>query len=426
MSAVAQAAAQGGVHHAEAILYFTLLQLSLVVLAGRVGSTLAVRFGQSAAVGEIVIGILLGPSLFGWLAPDTFNYVFKSVPGEPMQVLSQLGLILLMFQIGLAFDFGHLTERHNRRAVLWVAIAGLVTPFALGFGLGWVSAPALAPGDSHQLATALFVATAFSITALPILGRIMIEFDLTRRPLGVIGISAAAINDVVGWLLLALVTMLASSGFNPLQFGATVALLGVYVAVCWWGVRPLLRWLIARLGSEAGWGNNLLGVMLCLIFISAMITYKLGIFAIFGGFMLGVLVHDQHAFVQAWRKHIGQFVTVFFLPIFFTYTGLRTNVGSLNSLPLWGWCVLVVFAACAAKYLPSYIAARSAGMSTAESHIVGVMMNTRALMELIVINIGYDMGVISRNVFTMLVIMALVSTVITTPVLRRYLHRIAP
>ena len=416
--------AVSAVHHAELLLYFTLLQLSIIVVAGRVGSNLAVRWGQAAAVGEIVVGIVLGPTLFGWLFPGPFSYVFRSSSGEAMQILSQLGLILLMFQIGMEFEFSHLKEREHRRSVLLIATASMVVPFVTGYAVGYFITPVLTP-EANRTAAALFIGTAFSITALPILGRILIEFGIERKPLGVIAISAAAINDVVGWLLLALVTMLASSGFNPLQFGATVALLGVYVAVCWWGVRPLLRWLIARLGSEAGWGNNLLGVMLCLIFISAMITYKLGIFAIFGGFMLGVLVHDQHAFVQAWRKHIGQFVTVFFLPIFFTYTGLRTNVGSLNSLPLWGWCVLVVFAACAAKYLPSYIAARSAGMSTAESHIVGVMMNTRALMELIVINIGYDMGVISRNVFTMLVIMALVSTVITTPVLRRYLHRIA-
>ena len=433
MSAVAQAAAQGGVHHAEAILYFTLLQLSLVVLAGRVGSSLAVRFGQSAAVGEIVIGILLGPSLFGWLAPDTFNYVFKSVPGEPMQVLSQLGLILLMFQIGLAFDFGHLTERHNRRAVLWVAIAGLVTPFALGFGLGWVSAPALAPGDSHQLATALFVATAFSITALPILGRIMIEFDLTRRPLGVIGISAAAINDVVGWLLLALVTALSVSQFQAGGFALNVGAVGLFAVLSWWIARPLLKRLVrwaqnqpARDGAPKALSNNLLGLLIAAIFIGAMTTYKLGIFAIFGGFMLGVLLHDERELVDTWRDRMGQFVTVFFLPIFFTYTGLRTNIGGLDTPALWGWCAVVIGLATVGKFCGSYLAARFVGLPKAESKVLGILMNTRALMELIVINVGYDLGVISQNLFTMLVLMAIISTVITSPLLRRWLPRCAP
>ena len=419
----ADTTALSSVHQAELLLYFTLLQLAIIVLAGRVGSFLAVRWGQAAAVGEIVVGIVLGPTLFGWLFPGAFDYVFRSGSSDPMHILSQLGLILLMFQIGMEFEFSHLKAREHRNSVMRIAIASMAVPFATGYALGYGFTPVLSPGASRT-AAALFVGTAFSITALPILGRMLIEFGIARKPLGVVAISAAAINDVVGWLLLALVIMLASAQFSLLQFGVTLLLLALYVALCWCLVRPLLRWLVARLGGEQGWSNNLLGAILCLIFISAMLTYKLGIFAIFGGFMLGVLLHDQPRFVQAWRAHIGQFVTVFFLPIFFTYTGLRTSIGSLNTWALWGWCALVVGLACAAKYLPSYWAARSAGMSVPQSHIVGVMMNTLALMELIVINIGYDMGVISRNVFTMLVIMALVSTVITTPVLRRYLHRL--
>ena len=415
--------ALSGVHKSELLLFFTLLQLCVIVLAGRIGANLALRWGQSAAVGEIIIGIILGPTLFGWLWPDAFNFVFRSTPGDAMQILSQIGLILLMFQIGMEFEFSHLAEKEHRRSVTRIAVASMVVPFGLGYALGYWMTPVLTP-QANPTAAALFVGTAFSITALPILGRMLIEFDIARKPLGVIAISAAAINDVVGWLLLALVTMLSAAQFSPWQFGLTLLWLAVYMAVCWWLVRPLLRWLIQRLGGEHSWSNNLLGVILCLVFISAMLTYKLGIFAIFGGFMLGVLLHDQPRFVEAWRTHIGHFVTVFFLPIFFTYTGLRTSIGSLNTLALWGWCAVVVLLACAAKYLPSYLAARSAGMSVPQAHIVGVMMNTRALMELIVINIGYDMGVISRSVFTMLVIMALVSTVITTPVLRRYLHRL--
>ena len=416
------------VHKSELILFFTLLQLAVVVLAGRLGSTLAVRWGQSAAVGEIVIGILLGPSLFGLLAPGAFNYVFHSAPGEPIQVLSQIGLILLMFQIGLEFDFGHLTEKRNRRAVLWVAAAGLVLPFALGFGLGWWVAPFLGGRAGNALATALFVATAFSITALPILGRIMIEFDLTRRPLGVIAISAAAINDVIGWLLLALVTALTAAQFQPDGFALNVAAVALFAIVSWWVVRPLMKRLV-RWGQGAhapgavpeALSNTLLGVLLAAVFVAAMTTYQLGIFAIFGGFMLGVLLHDEHRLVAAWKERMGQFVTVFFLPIFFTYTGLRTHIGGLDTPALWGWCALVVTLATVGKFCGSYLAARHVGLPRAESKVLGIMMNTRALMELIVINVGYDLGVISQNLFTMLVIMAIVSTVITTPLLRRWL-----
>jgi Kef-type K+ transport system membrane component KefB len=192
-------------HRQETLLFFVLLELAIIVLAGRVGGALARICGQTAAVGEIVVGILLGPSLFGAIAPTSFNFVFHSAPPEPVLVLSSLGLVLLMFQIGLEFDFEHLTQRANRTAVARVALGSLLLPFALGLGFGYESAPYLTP-NANPVHSALFVATAFSITALPILGRIMIDFDLTQTRLGVIAICAAAINDVVGWLLLALIT----------------------------------------------------------------------------------------------------------------------------------------------------------------------------------------------------------------------------
>ncbi len=412
------------VHKTEALLFFTLLQLAIIILAARAGGEIATRFGQSSAVGEIVTGILLGPSLFGWLAPGTFDLVFRSAPSEPMQILSQIGLLLLMFQIGLEFDFGHLTERKHRRTVAWVASAGLALPFALGFGLGWIATPLLPAGVS-PLAAGLFIATAFSITALPILGRIMIEFQLTRSAIGVIAISAAAINDVIGWLLLALVSTLAVSQFQPLAFATTVALVIAFFAFAWLVVRPLAKRLVQHGRPHRGHlPPNLLGALLALIFVAGMTTYQLGIFAIFGGFLMGVILHDEHGLREAWNTRVGHFVGVFFLPIFFTYTGLRTDIGSLDSLAAWGWCALVVALATIGKFVGSYLAARHCGLGRHEAGILGIMMNTRALMELIVINVGYDLGVISRELFTMLVIMAIFSTVVTTPCLRRWLPKI--
>lgn len=408
-------------HQTETLLFFTLLQLTVIVLAARIGGEIAIRIGQSAAVGEIIVGILLGPSLFGLIAPDTFQYVFHSGRAEPMQMLSQIGLVLLMFQIGLEFDFSHLNEKRNRKAMLWIAVASLIAPFALGYTIGEVSAPILSPG-AHPQASALFIATAFSITALPILGRIMMEFNMTRTPIGVIAISAAAINDVVGWLLLALITTLTLSDFNGASFAMKVVLVGVFFAVSWYGVRPVMKRILHRCDARSGeLSNNLLGCVLAAIFLSAMTTYQLGIFAIFGGFTMGVLLHDEHAFVKSWRARISPFVMVFFLPIFFTYTGLRTNIGSLDSPAAWGWCALIVLLATLGKFGGSYIAARATGLSHMESKILGIMMNTRALMELIVINVGYDLGVISQQMFTILVIMAIFSTVITSPLLRRWL-----
>jgi len=408
----------------ELLLFYTLLELTVIVLAGRLGGAAARRCGQSAAVGEIIIGILLGPSLFGWLSPRTFDFVFHSAPPEALQVLSSLGLVLLMFQIGLEFDFSHLRQSTNRAAVLRVSVACMALPFAAGFALALAMSPSSASAGA-RLDSALFVATAFSITALPTLGRIMLELGLERSKLGVIAVSAAAANDVVGWLLLALVTALTLSNFDAGRWGLKVALVGLFVWVSIKVVRPLLKSALRRSEPRDGkMSTNLLGGMLGVIFIGAMATSEIGIFAIFGGFLMGVILYDAPPkLVAAWRARVGDFVTVFFLPIFFTYTGLRTSIGGLDTVTDWGWCLAVIGLATIAKLGGGYWAARRSGLDHPESAMIGFMMNTRGLMELIVINVGLDLGVISQKQFTMLVIMAIVSTVITTPALRHYMAR---
>lgn len=412
------------VHAAENLLFFTLMQLVVILLAARLGGSLALRLGQARVVGEIIVGLLLGPTLFGAMAPGLFNYLFHSVPSTPMTIMSQIGLILLMFQIGLDFDFSHLRSRENSKAVVLVSILGLLAPFLLGLLVGKLSHEALAPGI-NPLGYSLFLATALSITALPILGRIMIEFNLTRTPMGVIAITSAAINDVVGWLALAAVTALTLSAFSLTGMATNLLLLLLYTLFCWWGLRPLLHRLLQRFANHSdNLPQSLLAILLALIFLSAMTTYKLGIFAIFGGFVLGVLLHSEGAFVTAWKEKISDFVTVFFLPIFFTYTGLRTDIGALDSWALWQWCLIILAAASLGKFGACYLAARWAGRPGAESRIIAVMMNTRALMELVVINVGYDLGVIPPAVFTMLVIMAVVSTLVTAPALRRWLPQL--
>ena len=417
---------QSTVHQTEVLLYFTLLQLSIIVVVARLAGEIAVRLSQSRAVGEIVAGLMLGPSLFGLLLPETFTYVFRSAPPEPMTIMSQIGLILLMFQIGLEFEFGHLKAGQNRKAVINISLMGLALPFAAGVLFGWLSHPYLAP-QLNLLAYELFVGTAFSITALPILGRILMELGLTRTRVGVIAISSAAINDVIGWLMLAVVTALTIAKFSPTGFAVKIGLIAVYIALCWWVVRPLLLRLLRRFSADSGkLSPNLVGILIGAIFLSGMATYSLGIFAIFGGFMLGVLLHDQAAFTHAWRDKIGDFVVVFFLPIFFTYTGLRTDIGALSSPELWGWCALLLLLATVSKFGGCYFAARRSGMEPREAKAIGIMMNTRALMELVVINVGLDLGVIPPDVFTMLVIMAILSTVITTPALRIWLKQAEP
>jgi Kef-type K+ transport system membrane component KefB len=415
-------AAATGAQKSELILFYTLLQLTIIVAAGRIGGALARRFYQSAAVGEIIVGILLGPSLFGLLAPHTFDLVFHSTPAEPLTVLANLGLVLLMFQIGMEFDFSHLTERVNRAAVLRITIACLTLPFAGGLALGLLIAQEMpTPG---RINTALFVATALSITALPTLGRILLELDLTRTRVGVIAVSAAAVNDVVGWLLLALVTALAVSDFVPGRFALRLGMVIAFGLVSVLLVRPLLKRAIRASPLRNGrMSPNLLAAILAAIFIAAMTTYQIGIFAIFGGFMMGVILYDEADLVAAWRDRLGDFVTVFFLPIFFTYTGLRTSIGGLETLNDWGWCAAIVAVATATKLGGAYFMARRSGFNHPQSAMLGFLMNTRALMELIVLNVGLDLGVITPKLFTMLVIMAVLSTIITTPALRYFMPR---
>lgn len=419
---VTSAAPTLAVHKSETLLFFTLLELAIIVGAARLAAALARRLGQSAVVGEIVAGILLGPSLLGWLAPQAFDYIFRSAPPEPLQMLSGVALVLLMFQIGVEFDFSHLSANANRAAALRVGAACLAAPFAIGLAFGYYSAPTLS-AQANRFDSALFVATAFSITALPVLGRIMLDLRITRTQLAVIAISAAALNDVAGWLLLALVTALSLATFDGMHFGLKIALLAVYVLLCVFWLRPLLKMLVRRSNLADGrMSGALFGFLLVMVFVSAMMTYALGIFAVFGAFMMGGILFDEPLLVRAWRGRVGDFVTVFFLPIYFTYTGLRTSVEGLTSPQLWGWCGITIALATIGKFGAAYFAGRRT-LDHNSATILGFMMNTRGLMELVVVNVGLDLGVISQQMFTILVLMALVSTIITTPALRFYLPR---
>ncbi len=411
------------VHLVENTLFFVLLQLVIIIAIARVAGHFARGMGQPRAVGEMIAGLMLGPSLFGQFFPEVSAFVFHSAPPLPISIISQIGLILLMFQIGMDFDFSHLTEKKNRKAVTWISVTSIGLPFALGFGLGQWSAPYLAPGIA-PLPYSLFVGTALSITAVPILGRIMAEYGLTQTHVGAIAISAAAVNDVVGWLLLAVISAISLAQFSLVTTLTQLGLLAIYVAVCWLIVQPLLRQLINRSNlSQSRVPGDLMAAMLTIVFISGMVTFKIGIFAIFGGFMIGVLVHDMPKFVALWKKSVGDFVMVFFLPVFFTYTGLRTNIAGLDTYLLWTWCLIFFLGATIGKLGGAYFGARMAGLDKYQSSAIGFLMNTRALMELIVLNIGFDLGFIPRNLFTMLVVMAIVTTIMTGPALRNRLPK---
>jgi Kef-type K+ transport system membrane component KefB len=411
-------------HQTENLLFSILLQLIVMILTARLLNTLFRRLKQPGVIGEIVAGLMLGPSLLGHFFPGVTLALFGARASEPIVIISQLGLTLLMFQIGADFHFGHLKSGRNRNAVGLIALLSIIAPFGLGFAVGQVSAATLAPGID-RLTYSLFVGVALAITAVPILGRILREYGLTRTEMGVVAISAAAANDVVGWVLLAGVSAYASARFSGIDVVLQLGGLCVLGVVLRFVLRPLVDRLLHILPVADGeMKPNLMAIVLCLLFALAICTFKLGIFAIFGGFAAGLLFHRHEAFVTAWRHQVGQFVMVFFLPVFFTFTGLRTNILGLSQGADLMWLGLILALSILGKIAPVYIAARLGRFSHGEALVVGVLMNTRALMELIVLNIGYDLGFVPQKVFTMLVVMAVVTTIMTGPLLKILLPRI--
>jgi Kef-type K+ transport system membrane component KefB len=395
---------------AESTLLIVIVQLIVIIVASRLFGALFRRLGQPQVCGEVAAGLILGPSLFGGLFPDLFHRVFDPGVNQIFNTMSQLGLVLLMFLIGLEFDFSHLKD--NRRLALSVSAAGIAAPFALGLLLGRPMHAALGLKGSW-INFALFLATAMSITAIPTLGRIMIELNIHRTRLGSVTISAAAVNDAAGWVILALVSSIARSSFDPAQFIRMIVGTLVFAALMMYAVRPLvIRSLQGRLE-----GGGFAGLIVLILFAAAA-TNWIGIFSIFGPFLLGAVLHDQLDLVAAVRHRLQDFVTIFFLPIFFTYTGLRTEIGSMSGRADWIFCGLVLVAAILGKAGGCAVAARSSGLPWRDSSIVGVLMNTRGLMELIVINMGYDLGIIPKNVFFMLVLMAVLTTYMTAPLTR--------
>jgi Kef-type K+ transport system membrane component KefB len=411
-----QAATAVGSKTEELVLHL-LIQLLVILAATRIVTVIVRRLGQTDVSGEILAGLLLGPSALGLLFPEFMAELFHPSTSTIFIGLAQIGLILLMFQIGLEFEFG---EQLGQRKVSVIAIsfAGLALPFLMGY----LAAPwfyeQLAEPPASLIGFRLFFAVSMSITAIPILGRIFMELGLSHTRTAALVIGSAAIDDVVGWLLLGSVSLIVAEQFSVTWTAQRVALIGVYVAVVFFVVRPLLkRWLSKDIAKRGGLGLPTVATMLIVLFVSATITSTLGVFAIIGGFVIGIALHDDRKFVALWKERVSPLVTMLLLPVFFAYTGLRTDIGSLDGW--WGLavCGLVIAVAFGSKFGGAFLAAKAVGESNRSAVTIGVCMNTRALMELIVINIGYDLGVVPRDMFTMLVIMALVSTFMATPLI---------
>ncbi len=388
-----------------------LLALAAVILVGRLFAGLLKWFGQPPVIGEVLAGIALGPSLFAWFGYDASPLLPKEV-APYLAIIAQLGVILYMFLVGLDFNPGQL-KSHVFAAVA-ISHASIIVPFLLGVALAWPLFERLAPSEIPFLSFALFMGVAMAVTAFPVLARILTDRGIASSDLGVLALSCAAVDDVTAWCLLALV-----SGVVKSQAGGAVYVVAfslAYIGAMLFAVRPVAGRLIARADGR-GLSATAVAIVFAALLLSAWTTEAIGIHAVFGAFLLGVVIpHDSHI-AQSLKGGLEQVVTVLLLPAFFAYTGMRTRIGLVNGWEQWLICGVIILVASLGKFGGTLAAARLAGLDWRTSSSLGILMNTRGLMELIVLNIGLDLGVISPTLFAMMVLMALATTLATTPLL---------
>lgn len=391
-----------------------LIQIVVIVLLSRVLASLVGKIGQPMVIGEIIAGILLGPSLLGHFWPQVSEFIFQPASLPNLNFLSQLGLILFMFIIGLELDVQLL--KHRAHTAVVVSHASIIIPFTMGVSLAYFLYAQYAPAHISFLAFGLFMGIAMSITAFPVLARILHERGLTKTPLGSLAITCAAADDVTAWCLLAAVIAIVQAG-SFLSAVFTVFLSLVYVIIMLKLVRPWLERLEAQYASTESLNRTFAVVAFIVLFLSALTTEVIGIHALFGAFLAGASMPSHAGFRKLLASRIEDVSLVILLPLFFAFTGLKTQIGLLNDGMSWLVCGLIIIVAVAGKFGGSLLAAKFTGQSWSDSFSIGALMNTRGLMELIVLNIGYDLGVLSPKVFTMMVLMALVTTFMTAPAL---------
>jgi Kef-type K+ transport system membrane component KefB len=391
------------------------IQLLVIISVSRAVGKMFARLGQPEVIGEMTAGILLGPSLFGFLAPELFAAVFPKESLGTLRLLSQIGVCLFMFAVGMELDLQHVKSKAH--AAVAVSHASILLPYLLGVCLAYFIFSQLAQPGSTFTAFALFMGISMSITAFPVLARILQERGISRTFLGSTAITCAAVDDVTAWSILAFVVAIAKATSLG---GSVLNLLSVlvFVAIMIFGVRRVLpRWLGSQRLVEEEPSRGTLATVLCVVVAAALSTEVIGIHALFGAFLAGAIMPEIHGFRRRISMRVETLSSVLLLPLFFAFTGLRTQIGLLNDLQGWLLCFLIVGVASLGKLGGSAIAARFTGMSWSESLQLGALMNTRGLMELIALNIGYDLGILSPRIFTMLVIMALATTMLTGPLL---------
>lgn len=399
----------------DALPLHVLLALVTIITAARVMGSLFRRLGQPPVIGEIVAGLLLGPSLLGSLAPAAYAFLLPPTVVSSLQVIAQVGVILYMFLVGLELNPEDLLR--SPHTTIAISHASILLPFLLGSALALILYPALSTSDVPFTAFALFLGVSLSVTAFPVLARILSDRGMKSSALGAMALTCAAVGDVTAWCLLAFVVAFVHAESD----GAfqTVGLTAAYIAFIFVALRPLLTRLLRRLERRQRLSQDAIAAVLILLLASALATEAIGIHALFGAFLVGAVIPHESRIARHLCEHLEDVVVVLLLPVFFAFSGMRTQIQLVSGGSAWLLCGLIVLVASVGKLGGSALAARLSGQRWRDAAALGVLLNARGLVELVVLNVGLDLGVISPTLFAMLVIMALVTTFATSPILDR-------
>lgn len=401
-------------HNLQHPLALLLAQIVTIIIVARFFGWICKKIGQPTVIGEIIAGIALGPSLLATHFPELSSALFPAASLSNLQFLSQIGLILFMFVVGMELDLKVLKNRANDAVV--ISHASIIIPFALGIGLAYFIYQSFAPAGVQFIAFGLFLGIAMSITAFPVLARIVQERNMHKSRLGTVVITCAAADDITAWSLLAAVIAIVKAG-SFVSALYTIALASGYVFLMIKVVSPFLRRIGDLHTSRENLSKPVVAIFFLTLIISSYLTEIIGIHALFGAFMAGAIMPDNTKFRNVFIEKVEDVALVLLLPLFFVFTGLRTEIGLLNDPYLWKVTGFIVLVAVAGKFAGSALAARFVGQNWKDSLTIGALMNTRGLMELVVLNIGYDLGVLTPQIFAMMVLMALITTFMTGPAL---------
>ena len=397
-------------------LFTLVLQIAVVLACSRIVGSLFLKVGQPRVVGEMFAGIMLGPSLLGGIAPQWSAFVFPPSCLGFLNALSQVGVIVFMFLVGLGINPRELKSQGH--AAVLTSHVSITAPFVLASFLAFYLYPRLSDSSVPFTNFALFMGAAMSITAFPVLARILAERNMLNSRLGTVAIACAAVDDVTGWCILAYIVLFIRATNTEHPILITVGGLIAFALVMVYGVQRLLKRFEVSYRQTGELSENALALMLLLALISALCTEWLGIHLLFGSFLMGTIMPKEQMFVRYVVNKFETIVVTLLLPLFFAFTGLRTNVGLVKGAEMWMYCVAIILVATLGKLGGSMLASWWSGMPAREAAGLGTLMNTRGLMELVILNIGLDIKVISPTLFSMMVVMALVTTFMTNPLLQ--------